>query len=100
MKDWRTRVKGAWLIKISDVNVSTIKDTKLAFQARRDSGSTSTTLLLAHPEVLPNLSHDGLQIMSLAPFSQATHDQLNNCWEFTTVANHLRSCRPTHLTVV
>jgi hypothetical protein len=32
MKDWRTRVKGAWLIKIGNVNVSTIKDAKLAFQ--------------------------------------------------------------------
>ncbi len=100
MKDWRTRVKGAWLIKIGDVNVSTIKDAKLAFQAIYDSGSTSTTLLFAHPEVRPNLSHDGLPIMSLAPFSQATHDQLNNRWEFTTVADHVSSCRPTHSTVV
>ena len=31
MKDWRTRVKGAWLIKISDVNVSTIKDAIFSF---------------------------------------------------------------------
>ena len=45
IKDWRTRVKGAWLIKIGDVNVSTITDAKLAFQALHDSGSTSTILL-------------------------------------------------------
>ena len=100
IKDWRTRLKGMWLIKIGDVNVSTITDAKLAFQALHDSGSTSTTLLFAHPEVRPNLSHDGLPIMSSAPFSQATHDQLNNRWEFTTVADHLRSCRPTHSTVM
>jgi hypothetical protein len=100
MKDWRTRVKGVWLIKIGDVNVSTIKDAKLVFQALHNSGLTSTTLLFAHPEVRLNLSHDDLPIISSAPFSQATHDQLNNRWEFTTVANHLRSCRPTHSTVV
>ena len=87
-------------IKIGDVNVSTIKEAKLAFQSIHDSGSTSTTLLFAHPKVRPNLSHDGLPIISLALFSQATHDQLNNRWEFTTVANHLCSCRPTHSTVV
>jgi hypothetical protein len=93
-------VKGAWLIKIGDINVSTIKDAKLAFQTIHDSGSTSTTLLFAHPEVQPNLAYDGLPIMLSAPFSQATHDQLNNHWEFTTVADHLRSCRPTHSTAV
>ena len=63
MKDWRTRVKSGWLIKIGDVNVSTIKDAKLAFQAIHNSGSNSTTLLFAHPEVWPNLSHDELPIM-------------------------------------
>jgi hypothetical protein len=100
MKDWRTRVKGAWLIKISDVNVSTIKDAIFSFQAIHDFGSTSPTLLLAHPELRPNLSHNGLPIMPSAPFSQATHDQLNNRWEFTTVAVHLCSCHSTHSTVV
>jgi len=93
-------LKGAWLIKIGDVNLSTIKEAKSAFQSIHDSGSTSTTLLFAHSKVQPNLSHDGLPIISSALFSQATHDQLNNRWEFTTVANHLRSCRPIHSTAV
>jgi len=31
MKDWRTRVKGAWLIKIGDTTVSTIEEVKTAF---------------------------------------------------------------------
>jgi hypothetical protein len=78
MKDWRTRVKGAWLIKIGTVVVSTIEKAKLAFKSIQASGYTSTTLLFAHPEVRPNLSHDGLPIISSAPFSQATHNQLNN----------------------
>ena len=91
MRDWRTRMRGAWLIKIGNIDVSTIKEAKAAFQSIHDSGSTSTTLLFAPPEVRPNLSHDGLPIISLAPFTQATHDQLNNRWEFTTVTTHIRS---------
>ncbi len=51
MKDWQTHMKGAWLIKIGDVNVSTIKEAKSAFQSIHDSGSTSTTLLFAHQDV-------------------------------------------------
>jgi hypothetical protein len=31
-----------------------------------------------------------LLIVSMAPFTQLTHDQLNNCWEFLTVVEHLR----------
>ena len=100
MKDWQTRVKGAWLIKIGNVTASTITEAKTAFKTIIESGSTSVILLFAHPEVRPNLSHNGLPIVLLAPFSQATHDQLNNRWEFSTVANHLRLCRPSHSTVV
>ena len=99
IKDWRTRMKGAWLIKIGDTVVSTISEAKSALQSIHDSGSPSTTLLFAHPEVRPNLSHDGLPILSLAPFTQSTHDQLNNRWEFATVADHIRSSRRSHSTV-
>jgi hypothetical protein len=99
IKDWRTRMKGAWLIKIGDVDVLTITEAKSAFQSIHDSGSTSTTLLFAHPEVQPNLSHDGLPNLSSAPFTQNTHDQLNNRWEFSIVADHIRSCRCSHSTV-
>jgi hypothetical protein len=30
------------------------------------------------------------------PFTQSTHNQLNNRWEFSTVANHLRTCGHQH----
>jgi hypothetical protein len=93
MKDWQTRVKGMWLIKIGNTTVTTINKVKLAFKLMQESGSTSTILLCTHPEVRPNLTHDGLPIISSTPFSQATHDQLNNRWEFSTVAEHLKSCR-------
>jgi hypothetical protein len=52
MRDWRTRMKGAWLIKIGDIDILTIKEAKSAFQSIHDSGSTSTTLLFAHPDAL------------------------------------------------
>jgi hypothetical protein len=99
MKDWQTRVKGAWLIKIGTVDFSTIKEAKLAFKSIQDSGSTSTTLLFCAPRGSTKPSHEGLPIISSAPFSQATHDQLNNRWEFSTVADHLHSRRPSHSTV-
>ena len=44
-----------------------------------------------------DISHDGLPIVSSAPFTQAVHDQLNNRWDFTTVADHMRSHHPYQL---
>ncbi len=67
-----------------------------AFAELRTSSSSSVTLLFSHPEVRPSLSQAGLPVVSSAPFTQLTHDQLNNRWEFATVAEHLRNCKPTH----
>ena len=92
--DWRTRVRGAWLIQIGDSVISSIADATLAFQLLAQNNSPSTVLLFAHPEIRPNLSHDGLPIVSSAPFTQQIHDQMNNRWEFSTVADYLRSCTP------
>lgn len=94
--DWRTRVCGAWLIKIGDTIISSIEDAKSALCSVVDKGLPSVPLLFSHPEIRPNLSHNGLPIVSSAPFTQQIHDQMNNRWEFTTVAQHLRSSRPTH----
>ena len=79
-----------WLIKVGDSIVESIDDVVRAFDGLRTSGSPSVTLLFSHPEVRPNLSQAGLPIVSSAPFTQHTHDQLNNQWEFSTVAEHLR----------
>ena len=68
----------------------------LALKALVDSGAHTVTLLFSHLEIRPNLSHDGLPIVSSAPFTQHVHDQLNNRWEFMTVAQHLQSSKPTH----
>jgi hypothetical protein len=84
---WRTCMHGAWLIKI---------DAGQALKSLVESGGSTATLLFAYPEICPNLSHNGLLIVSLVPFSQYAHDQLNNRWEFHTVADYLRSTTPGH----
>ena len=92
--DWRSRIRGARLIKVGDTVVDTVTEVERALSALATSGAKSTHLLFAHPAIRPNLSHDGLPIVSAAPFSLGTHDQLNNRWEFATVATFLRTTKP------
>jgi hypothetical protein len=94
---WRSRIKGAWLIKIDDVLVSTMDEVQAAFKAASTKGVLLIWLLFLHPEFCQDVSHDGLPIVSLAPFSQQIHDQMNKRWEFTTVAKHLRKKPPYHI---
>jgi hypothetical protein len=97
--DWRTQVQGAWLIKIGTSNITSIEEAHAAFMALGDPGATSTVLLFAHSEIQPILSHNSLPIISSAPFTLATHNRLNNCWEFSMVADYLRASTPTHTVV-
>ena len=94
--NWRSRIRGAWLIKVGDTLIASSADVATAFDTLRGSASASTTILFSHPELRPNLSHDDVPIVSSALFSQNTHTQLNNRWEFLTVAEHLRSCKPSY----
>ena len=94
--EWRTRARCAWLIKVGSTVINTIEDATLAFGLLAQSGAPSMVLMFAHPEIRPNLSHDGLPIVSSAPFTQQVHDQLNNRWEFNTVAEYLCSCTPSY----
>jgi hypothetical protein len=80
--NWRSRIRGAWLIKVGDTLIASSADVATAFDTLRGSASASTTILFSHPELRPNLSHDGVPIVSSALFSQNTHTQLNNRWEF------------------
>jgi hypothetical protein len=86
---WRTRLRGAWLIKIAGKSVTTIDDARKVFESLSDNGAISAHLLFAHPEVRPDISFRGLPIISSELFSLLTHAQLNDCWEFSTVASHL-----------
>jgi len=93
---WRARIRGAWLIKVGETTIDSIDDVVHAFEQLRATASPNVTLLFSHPEVRPNLSQEGIPIVSSAPFSQLTHAQLNNRWEFSTVAEHLRTCKPSY----
>jgi len=92
---WRTQLRGAWLIKIAGKSVTTIDDASKVFESLSDNGATSAHLLFGHPEVRPDISRRGLPIISSEPFSLLTHAQLNDRWEFSTVALHL-SKKPTY----
>jgi hypothetical protein len=97
--DWHSRVRGAWLIKVNDKEVSLIEDVALAFRVVDIDHRALVSLLFSHPEIRPNLSKDGLPIVSSSPFSSQVHDQLNNWWEFTTVAEHLTTSKLTYTLV-
>jgi hypothetical protein len=86
-------LKGAWLIQIGYTPVTMVTSAKDALTAVHLANASLVMLLFAHPEICLNLSHDGVPIVSPAPFTQSHHDQLNNRWEFTTIAEHLRSYR-------
>jgi hypothetical protein len=94
--DWRTQLRGAWLIKIGDTIISSMDDASSTIRTLIESGARLVTLQFSHPEIRPNLSRNDLPIDSSAPFTQHVHDQLNNRWEFATVAQHLQSSKPTH----
>ena len=92
---WRTWLRGAWLVKIDDKSFTTIEDARKVFETLSTNGATSAHLLFAHPKVYPDISHRGLPIISSEPFSLLTLVQLNDRWEFSTVASHL-SKKPTY----
>jgi hypothetical protein len=91
IKDWCTRVKGTWLIKIGDTLISAVALAKDAITAATIAKVSSITLLFAHPKIRPNLSHNGVPIEASAPFTLMHNDQMNNRWEFSSVTEHLRS---------
>jgi hypothetical protein len=66
------------LIKIDDKTVTTIDDAWKVFGTLLNNGATLAHLLFAHPEVQPDISHQGLPIISSEPFSLLTHAQLND----------------------
>jgi hypothetical protein len=91
---WRTQLKGAWLIKVGDTIVNSIKDAQTAFAQESTSNPGNVILLFSHPEVRPDISYDGLPIVLFAPFSQQVHNQINKRWDFSTVAEYLKKALP------
>jgi hypothetical protein len=71
---WRTRLWGAWLIQIDDTLVESISDAKAVFASLSSSNSQHSTLLFSHPEITPDISNQGLPVMSTSDFSQFTQN--------------------------
>jgi hypothetical protein len=91
---WRVNLCGAWLIKVGSTQISTISNAQSAFQSLYETGAPSVMLLFSHPELGQDISNNGLPIVSLAPFLQQMHDQLNRRGDFSTVAEYLRKAPP------
>jgi hypothetical protein len=66
------------LYKKGNTVINTINEAKAAFFKLMTANIQHSMLLFSHPEIHPNLLHNGLPIISSAPFLQAAHDQLNN----------------------
>eukprot|EP00986_Skeletonema_menzelii_P015723 scaffold12494_cov159-Skeletonema_menzelii.AAC.1 len=71
---WRTRLKGAWLTKVGDIDVKTIQDVKDAFTALYSANVSSCLLEFCHTEVKDGLTWDGIPQVHL--------DQLNPRYHF------------------
>jgi hypothetical protein len=75
---WRSRIRGAWLVSIGDMVVSTLAEVQSAIRLLSQNNAHSCLLTFTHPEFSPDISYNGLPIISRDDFSQLTHDQLNN----------------------
>ncbi len=75
---WRTCIDGAWLIKIGNKLVSSIKDAQWAFHTLPTNGTTMVMLLFSHSKAKQAISQDGLPIVMSIPFYQHVHDQMNH----------------------
>jgi hypothetical protein len=78
--------------------VSTIADAQQVFRMLFDDSTSTATLLFFHLEKQPTLSHSGLPIVISTPFHQQVNNQMNNHWDFATVADYLQKVPPyTHV---
>jgi hypothetical protein len=68
-KDWQSRLKGAWLIRVDGMDVNTVAEINEALNVCLASGSFTCTLLFSHPEVRHGLTNEGIPQVML--------DQLN-----------------------
>jgi hypothetical protein len=74
---WQTQLRGAWLVSIDGVEVSTIVAAQEAFAWLSEASHHTCTLVFSHPHISPDISNHGVP-MSRDDLSQFTHDQLNH----------------------
>jgi hypothetical protein len=87
---WRTRIRGAWLMSVDGHAVPTLQDAQAVFDQLHSTLSSTCTLLFSHPDTSPDITHNGLPIISHDDFTQFTHDQLNNRLDLLEGGPHIR----------
>ena len=70
VRAWRSRLRGAWLIKVAEFHITSLKSARDAFAAVEKRRDNSCKLLFAHTEIKDGLTDNGIP--------QVNIDQLNN----------------------
>ena len=65
LKDWRSRLKGAWLISVNGIPVQSVADINTIFNNCLTSGIRECTLLFSHPYIRHGLTNEGIPQISL-----------------------------------
>jgi hypothetical protein len=81
IRAWRPRIRGAWIIKVEDEEVSTVQDVQRIMKTLSNNKSPRCTLLLAHSDIKDGLVESGIP--------QINSDQLNNRYSFDNIADDL-----------
>jgi hypothetical protein len=65
LKDWRSRLKGAWLISVNGIPVQLVAVINTIFNDCLTSGIRECTLLFSHPYIRHGLTNEGIPQISL-----------------------------------
>ena len=77
IRAWRSRIRGAWLIKVDGVQVSTVSDVHNIMARLAKDKTPNCTLLMAHSDIKDGLVESGIP--------QINSDQLNHRYAFDNV---------------
>jgi hypothetical protein len=77
IRAWRSRLRGAWIIKLNDVIINSIKDVQRALLTCANTKAKQCTLLMAHSAIRDGLVETGIP--------QINADQLNHRHSFDRV---------------
>jgi hypothetical protein len=72
LHEWRSRVCGAWLIKVGGITVNSLDNVNKTFHGLEANKSPLATLLFVHPEIHPNLSQNGIPHIVSTIYSEHT----------------------------
>jgi hypothetical protein len=78
IRAWRSRIRGAWIIKVEDEEVSTVEDVQRIMTTLSNNKSPRCILLLAHSDIKDGLVESGIP--------QINSDQLNHRYSFDNIA--------------